>query len=85
MTSDEFRKAVADVKPLKRAKRAVLKAPAPAPIPHQRKRDESAALAESLSGPLTDDETLDEIRRTYEATARVIDPHTAVGVAASRR
>jgi DNA-nicking Smr family endonuclease len=59
MTSDEFRRAVADVKPLKRRKRAALKGPAPAPVPHQRRRDEAAALAESLSGPLTDDETLE--------------------------
>jgi len=59
MTSDEFRKAVADVEPLKRKKRAVLKDPAPAPVPHQRRRDEAAALAESLSGPLTADEALE--------------------------
>jgi len=59
MTSDEFRRAFADVKPLKRAKRAVLKGPAPAPIPHQRRRDEAAVLAESLSGPLTADEALE--------------------------
>jgi DNA-nicking Smr family endonuclease len=59
MTSDEFRRAVADVKPLKRPKRAVLKGPAPAPIAHQRRRDEAAALAESLSGPLTADEALE--------------------------
>lgn len=59
MTSDEFRRAVADVKPLKRPKRAVLKHPAPAPIAHQRRRDEAAALAESLSGPLTADEALE--------------------------
>ena len=59
MTSDEFRRAVADVKPLKRPKRAVLKDPAPAPVPHQRRRDEAAALAESLSGPLTADEALE--------------------------
>jgi len=59
MTSDEFRKAVAGVKPLKHPKRVALKRPAPAPIPHQRKRDESAALAESLSGPLSADEALE--------------------------
>jgi len=59
MTSDEFRRAVADVKPLKRARRAVLKGPAPAPVPHQHRRDEAAALAESLSGPLTADEALE--------------------------
>jgi DNA-nicking Smr family endonuclease len=59
MTSDEFRRAVADVKPLKRPKRAALRSPAPAPIAHQRRRDEAAALAESLSGPLTADEALE--------------------------
>jgi len=59
MTSDEFRRAVADVKPLKRPKRALLKDPAPAPIPHQHRRDERAALAESLSGPLTAEEALE--------------------------
>jgi len=59
MTSDEFRKAVAGVEPLKRKKRVALKGPAPAPIPHQSRRDESAALAESLSGPLSADEALD--------------------------
>jgi DNA-nicking Smr family endonuclease len=56
---DEFGKAVADVVPLKRKKRVALKRPAPAPIPHQRNRDESAALAESLSGPLSAEEALD--------------------------
>ena len=56
MTSDEFRKAVAGVKPLKRPKRVVLKGPAPAPVAHQRRRDEIAALAESLQGPLSADE-----------------------------
>jgi len=56
---DEFRKAVAGVNPLKRAKRVVLNAPAPAPVAHQRQRDESAALAESMLGPLAGDETLD--------------------------
>jgi DNA-nicking Smr family endonuclease len=59
MTSDEFRRAVADVKPLKRRKRAILTGPAPAPIAHQRRRDEEAALAESLSGPLGADEALE--------------------------
>ena len=59
MTSDEFRRAVADVKPLKRPKRAVLKGPAPAPVPHQRRRDEAAALAESMAGPVSVDDALD--------------------------
>ncbi len=59
MTSDEFRKAVADVRPLKRAKRVALKSPAPAPVPLQHQRDEAAALAESLEGPLSIEEALE--------------------------
>ncbi len=58
-TRDEFLQAVADVKPLKRPKRVALKGPAPAPVPHQRRRDEAAALAESLAGPLAADEALE--------------------------
>jgi len=57
--NDEFRQALAGVEPLKRAKRAELKPPAPAPIPEQRRRDERAALAESLEGPLSVDDALD--------------------------
>jgi len=56
---DDFREAVADVQPLKRRKRAELKRPAAAPVPRQRQRDEAAALAESLAGPLSADEVLD--------------------------
>ena len=63
MTSDktqaEFKKAVADVTPLKRHKRVALKSPAPPPLPHQRRRDEAAALAESLSGALSVDDALE--------------------------
>ncbi|TAK60149.1 MAG: threonine synthase [Bacteroidetes bacterium] len=33
---------------------------------------------------ITDTQTLEEIKRTYERTGHVIDPHTAVGVAAAR-
>jgi threonine synthase len=32
-----------------------------------------------------DDETLGEMRRTYERCGYVLDPHTAVGVAAARK
>ena len=70
---DEFRKAVADVKPLKRPKRVALKAPAPAPVPHQRQRDEAAALVESLAGPLSIDDALDtgeELSYLREGMAR---------------
>ncbi len=59
MDSAEFKKAFADVKPLKRHKRVALKAPAPPPVPKQRRRDEAAALAESLSGPLSAEDALD--------------------------
>jgi DNA-nicking Smr family endonuclease len=62
---DEFRRAVADVKPLKRAKRVALKRPAPAPEPLQRRRDEAAALAESLRGPLSEDDALDVGEEPY--------------------
>ena len=59
MTSDEFRKAVAGTRPLKQAKRVERKSPALAPLPRQRRRDEAAALAESLAGPLSVDDALD--------------------------
>ena len=59
MCSDEFRKAVADVEPLRRRKRIELKRPAVAPVPRQRQRDEAAALTESLAGPLSVDDALD--------------------------
>ena len=59
MGSDEFRKAVADVEPLQRRKRIELKRPGAAPVPRQRQRDEAAALAESLSGPLSVDDALE--------------------------
>jgi len=59
MTSDEFRKAVAGVNPLKHQKRVAHRRPAPAPIPHQSKRDEALALSESLTGPLSADEALE--------------------------
>jgi threonine synthase len=34
---------------------------------------------------ISDNETIDEIRLTYDRTGRILDPHTAVGVAAVRR
>ena len=58
-TQDEFKKALAGVKPLKRPKRVALQGPAPAPIPRQRLRDEAAALAESLSGWSSADDALE--------------------------
>ena len=72
-SDDEFKRAVAGVKPLKRPRRVALKAPAPAPVPQQRRRDEIAALAESLSGPLSVDDALDtgeELSYLREGMAR---------------
>ena len=47
-----FRQAVGEVRPLEQ-KRVHIEPPSPAPRPLQRERDESAALIESLSGPLS--------------------------------
>jgi DNA-nicking Smr family endonuclease len=72
-SDDEFRRAVAGVKPLKRVRRVALKTLAPAPVPQQRRRDEAAALAESLSGPLSIDDALDtgeELSYLREGMAR---------------
>ncbi|MDA8107377.1 MAG: Smr/MutS family protein [Betaproteobacteria bacterium] len=55
----EFREAVADVQPLAGARRVALRKPPPPPHPVQTRRDEQAALAESLAGPLTVDDALD--------------------------
>jgi DNA-nicking Smr family endonuclease len=57
--SEEFRKAVGDVKPLRHGRRVRLSAPSHAPLAAQRRRDEAAALAESLEGPLSLDDALD--------------------------
>ncbi|WP_426571715.1 threonine synthase [Aquihabitans sp. McL0605] len=44
-----------------------------------------ASVTEVFDGAsFDDDQTRAEIRRTYEATGVVLDPHTAVGVAAAR-
>ncbi len=59
MDSSEFKKAFAGVKPLKRHKRVAHKAPAPAPVPHQRRRDEAAVLAESMESTLEIDDMLE--------------------------
>jgi len=56
---DEFRRAVADVRPLRRQRRAELRPPRPLPVAAQRRRDELAALEESLAGPASIDDALD--------------------------
>ncbi len=70
---DEFRRAVAGVKPLRHPGRVALKGPAPAPVPRQRERDESAALVESLAAPLSADDALEtgeELHYLREGMAR---------------
>jgi len=55
----DFRDAVADVEPLARTERHAPAVPPPPPIPLQTRRDERAALAESLLGPVSVDDALD--------------------------
>jgi len=55
---DDFRRAVAGAQPLAH-RRKVTRGKRPAPVPRQRLRDERAALAESLAGPVTLDDALD--------------------------
>ncbi len=48
--------------------------------------DVFAALQKRIvSTAVNDDETVEEIKRTYGETGLILDPHTAVGVRASRR
>jgi len=54
-----FRRSIGDVAPLPAPNKAVLKAPAPLPIPRQHLADERAALAESLSDEFTIETLLD--------------------------
>jgi DNA-nicking Smr family endonuclease len=63
---DAFERAVRGAKPLARARRVDLPRPAPAPVPAQTHRDERAALAESLRGPLSAEEALESgVELTY--------------------
>jgi DNA-nicking Smr family endonuclease len=55
---DDFRRAVADAKPLARHRRAEPHRRRASPVPKQRLRDERAVLAESL-GPLSLDDAID--------------------------
>jgi DNA-nicking Smr family endonuclease len=53
---DDFRKGV---QPLARPRRVAIRRTPPAPVPRQTRRDEQAALAESLSGPVSIDDALE--------------------------
>jgi DNA-nicking Smr family endonuclease len=56
---EEFRRATAGVEPLPAPRRVALPRKRPAPVPEQTRRDEQAALAESLSGPLSVDDAIE--------------------------
>ena len=56
---EDFRKALQGVEPLPRSRRAVLRRARPAPFPRQTRLDERAALAESLTGPLSLDDAIE--------------------------
>ena len=58
-SDDDFRRAVGDVKPLRKPRRVELRGAAPAPVPIQTRRDELAVLAESLAGPVSLEDALD--------------------------
>lgn len=55
----EFREAVADVEPLARPRRRVVQKLAAQPLPRQTRRDERAALAESLAAPASLEDALE--------------------------
>jgi len=59
MEDDDFAKAVADVRPLKPARRNAPQRPPRPPVPVQTLRDERQALVESIERPVTLDEALE--------------------------
>ena len=75
MDDDEFRKAVADVRPLKAVPRAVHARPPVPPVPVQHLRDERAALVESIERPVTPEEALEsgeELAYLREGLSRLV-------------
>jgi DNA-nicking Smr family endonuclease len=56
---EEFRRATLGVKRLPAPRRRALQRTPPAPVAEQRRRDEQAALAESLHGPLSVDDAIE--------------------------
>src|SRR5687768_3523834 len=56
---DEFRRATRDVEPLTAPRRVKLARKPPAPVPEQTKRDERAALEESLHGAHSIDDAIE--------------------------
>ena len=56
---EEFRRATLDVEPIAAPRRVARLGRRPAPVPKQRLRDEREALAESISAPLSADDSID--------------------------
>jgi DNA-nicking Smr family endonuclease len=56
---EEFRRATVGVEPLRAPRRVAIPRARPAPVAEQTRRDERAALAESLQGPLTVEEAIE--------------------------
>jgi DNA-nicking Smr family endonuclease len=56
---EDFRRALVGVKPLSKPRRVPPRRDPPEPVPHQTRSDERAALAESLSGPISLDDAMD--------------------------
>jgi DNA-nicking Smr family endonuclease len=56
---EDFRKAVAGVQPLAEPRRQPRRGARPAPVPRHTRRDEAAALAESLEAPISIDDAID--------------------------
>jgi len=58
---DEFRRAMADVRPIghRATRRVALPRAQPAPVARQRRRDERAVLKEAITGPVSIDNALD--------------------------
>jgi len=57
--SDDFRRAVEDVQPLGPPRRLPRRASPPPPLPRQTRRDELAALSESIRGPVSAEDAMD--------------------------
>jgi DNA-nicking Smr family endonuclease len=63
---EALREALAGVRPLARSRRVLPHRSPPPPVPAQTRRDERAALAESLQGPLSEEDALDSgVELTY--------------------
>jgi len=56
---DEFRRAMADVRPIGHRARVALPRAKPPPVARQRRRDERAVLREAITGPVSIDNALD--------------------------